>query len=72
MAERRSADVMSAPEATHYRTASLSRDWAALRPDPREQNRVEHDALSLFRQRFYQTVASYEDANDADRLRTIP
>jgi hypothetical protein len=28
--------------------------------------------LSLFRQRLYQIVAGYEDANDADRLRHDP
>jgi len=50
----------------------LSCDWAALLRDPRQQDRVEHDALSLFRQRLYQIVAGYEDANDADRLRHDP
>ena len=28
--------------------------------------------LSLFRQRLYQIIAGYEDANDADRLRHDP
>jgi hypothetical protein len=50
----------------------LSRDWVALLRDPRQQNRVEHASLSLFRQRLYQIVAGYEDANDADRLRHDP
>jgi hypothetical protein len=50
----------------------LSRDWAALLRDPRQQDRVAHDSLSLFRQRLYQIVAGYEDANDADRLRHDP
>jgi hypothetical protein len=50
----------------------LSRDWAALLCDPRQQDRVEHDSLSLLRQRLYQVVAGYEDANDADRLRHDP
>jgi len=44
----------------------------ALLRDPRQQNRVEHASLSLFRQRLYQIVAGYEDANDADRLRHDP
>jgi Transposase DDE domain group 1 len=31
-----------------------------------------HPGFSLFRQRLYQTIAGYEDANDADRLRHDP
>jgi Transposase DDE domain group 1 len=33
---------------------------------------VQHDSLALLRQRLYQIVAGYEDANDADRLRHDP
>jgi hypothetical protein len=33
---------------------------------------VHHSVLSLFRQRLYQIIAGYEDANDADRLRHDP
>jgi Transposase DDE domain group 1 len=33
---------------------------------------VRHSVLSLFRQRLYQIIAGYEDANDADRLRHDP
>jgi len=40
--------------------------------DPREEERVHHSILSLFRQRIYQIIAGYEDANDADRLRHDP
>jgi hypothetical protein len=40
--------------------------------DPREDERVHHSVLSLFRQRIYQIIAGYEDANDADRLRYDP
>jgi hypothetical protein len=40
--------------------------------DPREDERVRHSVLSLFRQRLYQIIAGYEDANDADRLRHDP
>ena len=40
--------------------------------DPREDERVRHSGLSLFRQRIYQIIAGYEDANDADRLRYDP
>ena len=50
----------------------LSCDWAALLDDPRQEERVQHDALALLRQRIYQIVAGYEDANDADRLRHDP
>jgi len=50
----------------------LSRDWAACLRDPRQPDRVEHATLALLRQRVYQIVAGYEDANDADRLRHDP
>jgi hypothetical protein len=33
---------------------------------------VQHDSPALLRQRIYQIVAGYEDANDADRLRHDP
>lgn len=47
----------------------LTRDVAQRLSDPREDERVRHSTLSLLRQRLYQIVAGYEDANDADRLR---
>jgi hypothetical protein len=50
----------------------LTRGLAELLSDPREEERVRHSVLSLFRQRVYQIVAGYEDANDADRLRNDP
>ena len=50
----------------------LTRDLAELLSDPREEERVRHDSLLLLRQRIYQIVAGYEDANDADRLRHDP
>jgi hypothetical protein len=50
----------------------LTRDWATLLSDPRQAERVRHDFLALLRQRIYQIVAGYEDANDADRLRYYP
>jgi hypothetical protein len=40
--------------------------------DGREDERVRHSVLALFRQRLYQIIAGYEDANDADRLRHDP
>ena len=50
----------------------LTRDWAEGLRDPRQKERVQHDAPVLLRQRIYQIVAGYEDANDADRLRHDP
>jgi hypothetical protein len=50
----------------------LTRNLAQLLSDPREDDRVRHDSLALLRQRIYQIVAGYEDANDADRLRHDP
>ncbi|HEV2397650.1 MAG TPA: transposase, partial [Candidatus Sulfotelmatobacter sp.] len=50
----------------------LTGDWAQLLRDPRDDDRIQHDSLALLRQRLYQIVAGYEDANDADRLRHDP
>jgi hypothetical protein len=50
----------------------LTRGLAEHVCDPREEERVRHSVLSLFRQRLYQIIAGYEDANDADRLRHDP
>jgi hypothetical protein len=50
----------------------LTRDLAKCFSDLREDERIRHSALSLFRQRLYQIVAGYEDANDANRLRHDP
>jgi len=50
----------------------LTRDLAEFLSDPRQDHRVRHDSLALFRQRLHQIVAGYEDANDADRLRHDP
>ena len=50
----------------------LSQDWAAYLRDGRQEDRVQHDSLALLRQRLYQIVGGYEDANDADRLRHDP
>ena len=51
---------------------NLTRRLAELLDDPREEERVRHSSVSLFRQRVYQLIAGYEDANDADRLRHDP
>ena len=50
----------------------LTRELAAQLNDPRHDDRVRHDSLALLRQRIYQIVAGYEDANDAGRLRHDP
>jgi Transposase DDE domain group 1 len=50
----------------------LTRELAEHVCDLRESERVRHSELSLFRQRLYQIIAGYEDANDADRLRHDP
>src|SRR5580693_3014003 len=50
----------------------LTRSVAQRVSDPREEERVQHSSLALFRQRLYQIIAGYEDANDADRLRHDP
>jgi Transposase DDE domain group 1 len=50
----------------------LTRDLVERLSDPREDERIRHSALALFRQRLYQIIAGYEDANDADRLRHDP
>ena len=49
----------------------LTQDLAKYLSDLREEERVRHSGLSLFRHRIYQMVAGYEDA-DADRLRHDP
>jgi hypothetical protein len=50
----------------------LTRDLAGSLSDPRQHDRLRHHSLVLLRQRVYQIVAGYEDANDADRLRHDP
>jgi hypothetical protein len=50
----------------------LTRDLTQLLSDPRQDDRICHHSLALLRQRIYQIVAGYEDANDADRLRYDP
>src|SRR5215475_4018058 len=50
----------------------LTRSLAECLSDSREEERIHHSVLSLFRQRLYQIIAGYEDVNDADRLRHDP
>ena len=47
-------------------------DTAAQLHDPRDPLRVEHDMRTLVRQRVFQILAGYEDANDANSLRHDP
>lgn len=50
----------------------LTADVTARITDDRDQRYVTHDMATLIRQRSYQIVAGYEDANDADRLKDDP
>jgi hypothetical protein len=50
----------------------LTRGLAECICDDRDGTPVSHPGLSLLRQRLYQIIAGYEDANDADRLRHDP
>jgi hypothetical protein len=50
----------------------LTQRVAACLKDPRLPERIRHTLLDLIRQRVYQIVAGYEDANDATSLRADP
>ena len=50
----------------------LTRRLAACLAESRQPGKIAHSQTSLLRQRVYQIAAGYEDANDADRLRTDP
>ena len=50
----------------------LSERFTKLIPDPRDPRFILHDQDVLIRQRLYQVVAGYEDANDATLLRRDP
>lgn len=50
----------------------LSEAFSKLIYDPRDPRFILHDQLALIRQRLYQIVAGYEDANDATLLRKDP
>lgn len=45
---------------------------AACFVDVRQAAKVEHSLATLLRQRVYQIIGGYEDANDAERLRVDP
>lgn len=50
----------------------LTRGLAECVCDDRDDSRVSHPGLSLLRQRLYQIIAGYEDANDAENLAAFP
>src|SRR5438309_2756283 len=47
----------------------LTRDLATVLKDPRDPRRIAFTLEDLLKQRVYQIVAGYEDANDANTLR---
>src|SRR3989454_815365 len=50
----------------------LTRDLATVLNDPRDLRRIAFTLEDLLKQRVYQIVAGYEDANDANTLRDDP
>src|SRR5256885_10634760 len=50
----------------------LTRDLATVLKDPRDPRRIAFTLEDLLKQRVYQIVAGYEDANDANTLRADP
>ena len=50
----------------------LSQSFSKLIHDPRDPRFILHEQLALIRQRLYQIIAGYEDANDATLLRKDP
>ena len=50
----------------------LTRRLRGCLVDRRERGKVQHDLLSLLRQRLYQIALGYEDCDDADYLRGDP
>lgn len=50
----------------------LTASAATILTDARDPDRVQHTSQLILRQRLYQIVAGYEDADDADHLRHDP
>jgi hypothetical protein len=50
----------------------LTRELAAVLRDPRDPRRIDFTTHDLLKQRVFQMVAGYEDANDANTLRPDP
>lgn len=51
------------------RRLGLTSALAACMHDPRAQDKITHQLVTLFGQRIYQIACGYEDCNDADDLR---
>ena len=54
------------------RVLGLTAALSAVLPDRRQQSKVQHDLLSMLRERIYAIALGYEDANDLDTLREDP
>jgi hypothetical protein len=52
--------------------SGLTRELAAVLRDPRDPRRIDFTNHDLLKQRVFQIVAGYEDANDANTLRHDP
>lgn len=50
----------------------LTAQFAAALEDTRHATQIQHDLLSMVRQRIYGLLADYEDQNDHDELRSDP
>jgi hypothetical protein len=50
----------------------LTKRFAAALSDDRDPASIQHDLLSMVRQRIYGVLADYEDQNDHDELRSDP
>src|SRR2546422_6105029 len=58
------------PYTTLFRSHHLTRDWAESLSDPRQKERVQHDAPALLRQRIYQIVAGYRSEEHTSELQS--
>lgn len=54
------------------RVLGLTSALSEALPDRRQQSKVQHDLLSMLRERIYAIALGYEDANDLDTLREDP
>src|SRR5258705_13750134 len=50
----------------------LTKQFAAVLDDPRHADLIDHSFLDMTRMRIFGILASYEDQNDHDTLRTDP
>lgn len=70
--EAQSSDAGLLLLAAADRRLGLTEALAACLADQRDQSRVEHTFLEMFRQRVFGIAAGYEDANDAARIGADP